>query len=491
MDRRLGFGGAYAPNRFERVSTLCAAYVQYLQASFDEAQPPPAHARRWSQARAVAQQRGELPEGRAQLEPRHLQVYIDDFCGTALNDPVMPPPSVRGVAIDPTNTSAAGGRPAAPGSRVHVHAQLAVIGLAELGLNAAPNKVVVGDPTIGLGFELCRDEERLGGGRIRCPALKRAALLRAMAQHAEEARGGRVERGDAETTVGRLCNMAQAFPELKAALHGGYAVTKATWQAGGRRRRPPKLELRAGSATACSWMELLELADALLESNEGVPLAPERSFPPRTLPGALTVVTDASGKDGVGGYAFDAADPSHILLVAEMWGADIQLALDRSAAGDSVEPGLSMPSAEAFGQWAVAAAAARALGRRPSAVTAVGDCAPAAGAINAASSGNAQMRRVVRGGRELCEQWLAVAIPREWNLDADRLSHPSNLAEVRAEAEAAGLRVTVAEIPAECWQALREAVSAGVASVSKPKRRRRARSDHPAATSTAATGASS
>ena len=489
VDRRLGFGGAYAPNRFERVSTLCAAYVQLLQSDFDATQPPPAHVRRWTEARAAAQRRGELPDGRAQLEPRHLQVYIDDFCGSALNDPVTPPPSVCGVAIDPINTSAAGGTPAAPGTRVHVHAQLAVIGLAEVGLCAAPSKVVVGDPTIGLGFELLRDEARLGGGRIRCPALKRAALLRAMATHAEAARGGTVTRDDAETTVGRLCNMAQAFPELKAALHGGYAVTKATWQAGGRRRRLPKLELRAGGDAARDWLELLELATELLDDNEGVPLAPERSFPPRTAPGALTVVTDASGEDGVGGYAFDAADPDHIVLVAEMWKPDIQLALDRSAAGGSEEPGLSMPAAEAFGQWAVAAAAARVLGREPTTVIAIGDCAPAAGAINAASSGNAQMRRVVRGGRSLCEQWLAVAIPREWNLDADRLSHPSNLPELEAEAAAAGLRVTTAPIPPECWQALREAAAAGVASA--PKRRRKAGGGAQATARTAAVGATS
>ena len=203
------------------MSTLCAAYVQRLQSDFDATQPPPAHTRRWTEARAAAQRRGELPEGRAQREPRHLQVYIDDFCGSALNDAVTPPPSVSGVTIDPVNTSAAGGTPAAPGTRVHVHAQLAVIGLAEVGLCAAPSKVVVGDPTIGLGFELQRDEAQLGGGRIRCPALKRAALLRAMATHAAEARAGHVARDGAETTVGRLCNMAQAFPELKTALHGG------------------------------------------------------------------------------------------------------------------------------------------------------------------------------------------------------------------------------------------------------------------------------
>ena len=174
-------------------------------------------------------------------------------------------------------------------------------------------------------------------------------------------------------------------------------------------------------------------------------------------------------------------------MVAEMWPPDVQQALDRSAAGGSEEPGLSMPAAEAFGQWAVAAAAAVVLGRAPTTVTAVGDCAPAAGAINAASSGNAQMRRVVRGGRELCEQWLAVAIPREWNLDADRLSHPSNLPELEAEAVAAGLRVTIAHVPPGCWQALREAAAAGVASA--PKRRRKARGGTLTAAGAAAAGA--
>ena len=474
IDRRLGFGGAYAPNRFERISTLCAAYVQYLQAAFDREHPLPASARRWSAARAEAQRRGDLTRGEAQLAPRHLQVYIDDFCGSALDDPVQPPASVQGVVIDPENTGAVGGQPALPGTRVYVHAQLTVLGLAALGLSASPSKVVVGDPTVGLGFQLVRDEQRLGGGRLRCPELKRAALLRAIQAHVDAARAGRVERREAETTVGRLCNMSQAFPELKVALHGGYALTKVTWHAGGRRRRLPELELRDGSEASRNWLELLDLAAELLATNDGVPLAAERSFSARTAPGALTVVTDASGKDGVGGYAFDAAEPDHVVLVAEQWPTDIQQALDRAASG---EAGLSMPAAEAFGQWAVAAAAAQVFQRRPTTITAVGDCAPAACAINAASSGNAQMRRLVRAGRELSEQWLAVAVPREWNLDADRLSHPSNLPQVTQEAVAAGLRVTVvgahgdAVIPAECWEALREAVVDGLAATRGRRRK--------------------
>lgn len=41
VDTRLGFGGAYAVNRFERVTTLVAAHMQARQSAFDEAQPPP------------------------------------------------------------------------------------------------------------------------------------------------------------------------------------------------------------------------------------------------------------------------------------------------------------------------------------------------------------------------------------------------------------------------------------------------------------------
>ena len=47
----------------------------------------------------------------------------------------------------------------------------------------------------------------------------------------------------------------------------------------------------------------------------------------------------------------------------------------------------------------------------------------------------------------------------------------------------------IAEIPDECWRALREAAAVGVASVSGPKRRRRARSSSPATMGTAASGA--
>eukprot|EP00965_Chrysotila_dentata_P260588 6213958-Pleurochrysis_carterae.AAC.2 len=106
VDRRMGFGGAFAPNRFERVSTLEAAWVQRQQAAFDETQPLPAAARRWAARRAAAQQAGTLRDGAEQLAPRYLQVYIDDFTGVAMDDTVVPPTEVAAIKLDLMHTTA-------------------------------------------------------------------------------------------------------------------------------------------------------------------------------------------------------------------------------------------------------------------------------------------------------------------------------------------------------------------------------------------------
>eukprot|EP00965_Chrysotila_dentata_P172961 5708297-Pleurochrysis_carterae.AAC.1 len=97
----MGFGGAFAPNRFERVSTLVAAWVQRKQAEFDAKNPYPPAVRRWAHRRKQEQQRGRIPGGPAQLAPRYLQVYIDDFTGVALADTVQPPAEAADVDIDP------------------------------------------------------------------------------------------------------------------------------------------------------------------------------------------------------------------------------------------------------------------------------------------------------------------------------------------------------------------------------------------------------
>eukprot|EP00965_Chrysotila_dentata_P099437 3287620-Pleurochrysis_carterae.AAC.1 len=68
-----------------------------------------------------------------------------------------------------------------------------------------------------------------------------------------------------------------------------------------------------------------------------------------------------------------------------------------------------MPAAELFGIWAVAQAVAEAVAERPTAVVSIGDCQPAAAAVNAATSGTAQMRELLGAARGLTSQWLAVA----------------------------------------------------------------------------------
>eukprot|EP00965_Chrysotila_dentata_P230146 6197602-Pleurochrysis_carterae.AAC.1 len=193
--------------------------------------------------------------------------------------------------------------------------------------------------------------------------------------------------------------------------------------------------------------------------------------------GSVVVTTDASGIDGLGGYCFrrEPGDEEHTAwLVSEEWPLDAKDALRRGAAtaakrvrerreaGQASLPVLSMPVAELFGTWAVAAAVdAESRGARPTAVIAVGDCDPAASALNAASSGSAAARELLRDARRLASQWLAVSVPRGANGDADRLSHPRLLGEVAADAEAAGWRTSRARIPQPCWDALRRAMAAG------------------------------
>eukprot|EP00965_Chrysotila_dentata_P222398 6192947-Pleurochrysis_carterae.AAC.2 len=124
-------------------------------------------------------------------------------------------------------------------------------------------------------------------------------------------------------------------------------------------------------------MSTAGILEALLIANEGVPLAPQRMFPGADDEGVLVCTTDASGVDGVGGYAFAADLPGVVWLVSEWWPQNVAEMLARGAmtsaeraAEAEVEgdmPTVSMPAAELFGAWAVAAAAAEARGAAPSA----------------------------------------------------------------------------------------------------------------------------
>ena len=468
IDRRLGFGGAFAPNRFQRISTMVAAHIQTLQAAFDTTQPLPPAATLWAAERSARQRRGEIPPCGpggvgSQLAPRYLQVYVDDFNGAALLDAVITPPSVIHILIDPAPSSTNGAIHAPPGTRVHVHAQLAVRGLRDFGLDAQPAKVVVGDPVISLGLRVSRAERQ-----INCPALKRASLLESAARQRLAASPGlSADRPAADTLVGRAVNLSQVFPELNSVLHGGYAVTQSGWRVGGRMSRPRRLAFRDGSSAHGAWVGFLDALTELVQTNAGVSIAPERSFPPRHHPGSITVTSDASGIDGVGGYVFHAAYPHDVWIVSELWPADLLLALRAAAAGESGEPALSMPAAELFGSVAIASAVSAAIGSSPSAVHAITDCAPAASVINSTTSGIHQLRRIIRIARACAPLWLGIAIPREANVDADRLSHPHLYEEVAADAAAAGLRVHRVRIASDSglWDDLRAAAQLGVGNV--------------------------
>ena len=223
--------------------------------------------------------------------------------------------------------------------------------------------------------------------------------------------------------------------------------------------------LAAGSRLHSGLSALLPHAINVVERNEGVPLAPRALFADIDDPGTVTVTSDASGHDGFGGYAFLPASPLEPLVLCEAWPGDVVAALAeakrRQVERTAGAPALSMPAAELFTTWALAEAVfdAAELHGSVAAVIAVGDCEPAAAALNAASSPTPQIDRLLAGARALTRQWLGVAIPREWNLDADRLSHPSQLEEVLADARAAGLRPRLVRTPARCWEALRESLS--------------------------------
>ena len=191
----------------------------------------------------------------------------------------------------------------------------------------------------------------------------------------------------------------------------------------------------------------------------GIPVpTPRAFFAAPDDPGVIVTTTDASGVDGLGGYVWSNGAPQRPLVVSEPWPPDILAALAEGARPreqrDGSAPRLSVPVAELFAIWATACAASPLLA--PRAVIAVGDCQPAANALNAASSSVPQMAAILRAARREVQQWLGVHVVRELNRDADTLSHPTQLASVLSEAHAAGLHPQLVRVPLECWETLRQ-----------------------------------
>ena len=463
---RVGFGGAMSPRRFQSVSVIITTLARRWQREFDERHPPPEAVLRWRRARQRLQRAGSLPPGDDQLAAAIAGVYIDDLAGGCCDDDVPMPDTWQGMSTAGMNLGApaafaVGGRPLRRDSRPAVHCVIAIAAIRALGLEETPGKTEGGDVFVNLGLRL-----RLRDGFLDCPPSKRRILLRDLrAWHASVERAEPFERKVAERQVGRMGNLTQVMPELLTHITAGYRAANAGYVAGGVRRRSKQVQLARGSALHMGLSRLLPHAISLVERNEGIPLAPRARFAGLDEPGVLLVVSDASGHDGCGGWAHLGEGDRAPSVVSEAWPPwarealrQFKLPAAQRAAG---APLLSMPAAELFATWAVAEAAAS---TKPfTAVIAVGDCDPAADALDAASSATPQMSALLARARQSAKQWLGVSVPREWNLDADRLSHPAELGHVLRDARRAGLSPSHVAIPEWCWRALQDTTTLAAA----------------------------
>ena len=133
-------------------------------------------------------------------------------------------------------------------------------------------------------------------------------------------------------------------------------------------------------------------------------------------------------------------------------------------------PVMSMPAGEMFVPWAVTEAV-RDTGQTVLRTVAVMDCKPAVFSLSSGKSKAPLLRSILRAARESIQQWLGVHVTRDYNTDADLLSHPATVHSVVARAMEAGL--TVHEVgctseaagdaggfPHRCWRTLRAGIAA-------------------------------
>jgi hypothetical protein len=282
---------------------------------------------------------------------------------------------------------------------------------------------------------------------------------------------GTVDRVSARRLVGRLCNLSQVAPELRYKLHGGYAITEVSWKVGGIRVFDPTIKLKHGSPAFENWSELLRVATEVLRANAGAAMAPRRRFQSRLMAGSLTCATDASGIDGVGGYAYMAGSNDTVYLMSAEWPADILSALHATASQPEAElrrassaeaaPHLPMPAGELFGSWLMPTLVSEVVAFKR--CISIGDCQPAVGVINKLHSNKQAMRSLADAARASPWAWLGVHVVRTLNMDPDKLSHPQLASEVAAEATAANpdLQVVWVTPQQRHWDVARAAIAEG------------------------------
>ena len=468
---RLVFGGSFGPNRFGRFSRCKRACTLRRIRQFDADHPLPAGVLAVLKERHALVRAGDLLGGVEQCELGHLQAFLDDETGSTSTDPVSMPPSVnvsdplspRYIDIDAflLATAEEGGRPAPRDARVVAHACLAIDTAMRWALEVAA-KTGCGDAIIILGLRVDAEADRLDVP----PAKATVMVTELLDLRASATSGAEFLRETVERNVGRLCNASQVDPSVLFRIHAGYTLIHAATRpaGGGPRRRLQTLRLKPTSRLATQFVDMIDNAVASLRAAKGVPLVTAAAFPRRDAPGTGTLVTDASGDDGAGGFAFVAGRPSEVWIVHAAWTPSVGDALSRSAtpkaqrALTEPRPVMSMPAGELFTPWAVAEAV-RSTGVELKQCVSITDCRPAALALSSGTSKSALMRAILLHARDAVQQWLGVHVSRDFNTDSDLLSHPPTVRKVVAAAKAAGL--TVHEIhgfPEHCWLALEQAV---------------------------------
>ena len=460
---RLVFGGRHGPNRFDRIGAppLQLAYNRIVE--FERMHPPEGSVmgplyKEWLMGRP------NTPEQRVAA---YLKKFIDDLEVKALNDRVPIPEELRHIEIPRDLTISMGFVPSHPASRAAVYLRFLIDSFQTCGFTVA--KIQCGSGGVDLGLEISMPRARLCDGLIRVPAVKRWTMLRTIDDLSEAvAAGTAISTRTMEQLTGRLSHISQVEPAIIPMLRAGYAVANARYRGKRRGQRVERVLIRTSSRVGQALHEMFGVARTLLQNNRGVPLAPAATFRCPRDPSVCVFTTDASGVHGFGGFAFHPTRPRVVWLLSEWWPAWALAAIQAAAAGatapDATErrPALSMPAAELFAAWTMGAIMRLILGDSLQWAIAVGDCKPACAAINRESSPVDQIRLLLVQLREVCPQWLAVHVGREFNRGADELSHPDNLAAMAEELSSLGWIVTRVHVPERCWTVLREAIALGL-----------------------------
>ena len=385
---RVTFGGASFPQGFSRVMQVPMWVSRFEIAQFEATCPRRAGVEEWRRQRQQLQQRGRLPQGAEQLQDWNFRTFLDDVTGAASGRRAKAIPAwLRHIHFDGTLTRAMGGVPFASDSHAAIHMYIIIATLVRFGFEVAVEKTMGGDVIISVGFKM-----DVGNLTVSCPELKRSAMLAAASSLRAMVVGGAPLPIDVmDRFVGRSGNLSMVYPSILLWIHAGYALVCLTPRSG--RARVRSIRLRAEGARAAEFLALLDTVEQVVGENAGIPMVHASVFPGTDEPGSLLQVTDASGDDGCGGYAFHSSRPGVVFVVHAEWPPAVRsalLAAGRPRAERARETSrsdmLSVPAAELATSWLVPYVVARRTGLHISSVTAVGDCDPVARLIMAAAT---------------------------------------------------------------------------------------------------------